>query len=395
MGRLIRLVLVLFMGIFVGWPVAPLIPGPAGGSGKEIPPAVVENHQHLAVLRLQGTPYEMGYQHGVARRAAIRQLLGEGLYGQTVLGRGQSHGILLAHARQLERGLPLDIQRELHGIADGAGLSYEDILLLNLVLNRLPSLPLASIHALPPLPALNLQALVFAAWPPAIHQSEGVDGTLLGWRLDVPNEAARLRRHLMAVIYQPTDGQAYITVTWSGQVGAWCGLNEASLAVCATPAEGGDIVSQELSPAILSRQLLAHAHDGEQALRQAVQHDYVSTFRLFIADGRRQIATVIVFGAHRYDIIESQTGLVAFGSDWPQLVSLLKGNLGWLRGDKALAALSSGRTHGEDTPGICGESTLVNALFAPGRGELWVGLDLLPASCRRYLHLRLADGNVG
>jgi hypothetical protein len=395
MGRLIRLVLILFMGIFAAWPVAPLIPGPAGGPGKEIPLAVVENHQHLAVLRLQGTPYEMGYQHGVARRAAIRQLLEEGLYGQTVLGSGQSHGILLAHARQLERGLPVDIQRELHGIADGAGLSYEDILLLNLVLNRLPSLPLAPIHALPPPPALNLQALVFAAWPPAIHRSEGVDGTLLGCRLDVPNEAARLRRHLLAVIYQPADGQAYATVTWSGQVGAWCGLNEASLAICTTPAEGGDPGNQELSPAILSRQLLARAHDGEQALRQAIQHDYVSTFRLFIADGRRQLATTIVFGAHRYDIIESQTGLVAFGSDWPQLVSLLERNLGWLRRDKALAALSSPRARGEDTSGLCGESTLVNVLFAPGRGELWVGLDLWPASCRRYLHLRLAGGNVG
>lgn len=378
MGKLIRLVIILTVAAIAGWPVAPRIIGPAAGRGHEIAPAIVENYEHLTVLRLRGTPYEMGYQHGAAQRAAIRQWVEEQVYGRTILGGGQSHGILLAHARWLESTFPSEIRRELRGIADGANLSYEDILLLNLVLNHLSSLPPVPASALPTPPTLNLQALAFAAWPPATGQ----DDTLLGYRLDAPGQAELLRRHLLAVVYRPIDGQTYATLTWSGQIGAWCGFNQAGLAICATPAEGGDTGARELAPAILTRQLLAQAQDGEQALRQAIQHDYVAAFQLLIADGAHQTATAIEFGAHGYEIVESQTGLMTFGSEQAQLATLLSSNLGWLNRDKALAALSSGRT--------CGESTLLDTLFAPGRGELWVGVGLWPASCRRYLRLDLA-----
>lgn len=391
MGRLTRLVFILIMTTVTGLLAAPRVIGPAATRGNEIRRAVVEDHGHLTILRLRGTPYEMGYQHGVAQRTAIQQWVNEEVHGRTILGSGQSHGVLLAHARQLERALPLEIERELRGIADGAGLSYQDILLLNLVLNRLPSLPLLPTDALPPPPTLNLQALAFAAHRPATRQDDTLDDILLGYRLNAPGQADRLRRHLLAVIYQPTDGQAYATLTWSGQVGAWCGLNEANLATCATPAEGGDTSVQELPPAILTRQLLAHAQDGEQALRQAIRHDYIAAFQLIIADGARLTTTAIAFGVHQYEIVESQTGVLTFGQEQAQLASLLNNNFDWLNRDKALAALSSRRAADERTPGICGESTLLNVLLTPSRGELWVGLDLWPASCRRYLRLHLSD----
>jgi len=406
-ARLTRLLIVLIVTTVAGLPIAPRIIGPAATHANDISRAVVEDHGHLTILRLRGTPYEMGYQHGVTQRSVIRQWVNEEVLGRTILGMGQSHGVLLAHARQLERAVPLEIQHELRGIADGAGLPYTDILLLNLVLNRLPSVPFLPAEAPSLPPTLNLQALAFAAspvsassrselgvrketWPSAARQDDRLEDTLLGYRLNAPGQAGRLRRHLLAVIYQPADGQAYATLTWSGQVGAWCGLNEANLAMCATPAEGGDVNDQELPPAILTRQLLAHARDGEQALRQAIRHDYVATFQLIMADGARNTTTVIAFGAHRYDIIEAQTGVLTFGPGQAQLASLLNRNLGWLNRDKALAALSNRQAPDGKTSGICGESTLLSALLVPSYGELWVGLDLWPAACHRYLRLRLS-----
>jgi hypothetical protein len=373
--------------------------GPAVPPANEISRAVVEDHGHLMVLRLRGTPYEMGYQHGVAQRTVIRQWVKEEVLDRIILHSGQSHGILLAHARQLERTLPLEFRRELRGIADGAGLPYKDILLLNLALNQLPPLLLLPANALPLPPTLHLQALAFAAVrlsaqdkasPSVTSQDDAPFDTLLGYCLNAPGQAGRLRRHLLAVIYQPAAGQAYATLTWSGQVGAWCGLNEANLATCATPAKGGDASDQELPPAILTRQLLAHAQDGEQALRQAIQHDYVAAFQLIIADGARQTTTAITFGAHHYDIVESQTGVLTFGQEQAQVAALLNSNLGWLNRDKALSALSSRWAPNGRTTDMCSESTLLSALLIPSRGELWVGLDLWPAPCRRYLRLRLS-----
>jgi len=387
MNRLLRLALMLVIGAAAALPPAALVIG----HNEVIPPATVETHGHLTVLHLRGTPYEMGYQHGAAQRAVIRQWLRDEIYRRAIAQDGQSHALLLIQAHELARSLPLEIQSELRGIADGAGLAYQDILLLNLVLNHLPCQTLLADET-PPV-TLNLEALAFAAWPPATHQDDASDETLLGYRLDAPGTAERLRRHLLAVIYQPAVGQSYATLAWSGQVGAWCGLNRAGLAVCATPVEtvkAGDAGHQALFPPILVRHLLAQAQGGEQALRLALQQDYLAAFQLLIADGRRQTVSAVSFGAHRYEIVASLSGLMTFGPDQTLLESLLDRNLGWLDRDKALAALSNAGPDGEGAAGICGPATLLNALFVPGRGELWLGLDLWPASCRRYLRLRLA-----
>ena len=395
MARLTRLVLILAIGTIAGWPVAPRVIGAA--ASEKVPPAIVEEHGHLTILRLRGTSYEMGYQHGVAQRAVIRRWVNEQVYNRTILGDRQPHSILLTYAHQLERALPNDIRHELRGIADGAGLSFEDILMLNLVLNRLPSQPLPLPRALPALPILNLQALALAAQPPATSQSNASDSILLGYRLNAPDQATRLRRHLLAIVYQPSNGQTYATLTWSGQVGAWCGLNEAGLAICATPAKGDHAGNPEFPPAILTRRLLAHATDGEQALRQAIQHDYVAAFQLLIADGQRQSATAIAFSRHRYEMMsaaESDQGVLILAPNPSSVASLLSQNHGWLNRDKALALLanrqsSGGEPSGGESPDICSEATLFSALFVPGRGELWIGLDLWPASCRRYLRLNV------
>ena len=394
MARLVRLVLVLAIGAVAGWPVAPRVIGPAASRDGLISPAVVESWGHLTLLRLRGTPYEMGYQHGVAQREVIRRWVSQEVYGRRILGQGQSCGVLLAHARQMADGLPLEIRRELRGIADGAGVSYEDVLLLNLVLNRLLSQPLTSSSAPFASPALDLQVLAFVAWPPATRQEDALDNTFLGYRLEAPGQADRLRRHLLAIVYQPDEGQAYVTLTWSGQAGAWCGLNQAGLAICATPAKGEEAGDRELVPAVLTRHLLSRATDSEQALRLAVQHDYVAAFQLLIADGPRQSAMSVAFGNHRYEVSPaagSQPGVLVLGQDSLQAASLLRRNAGWLDRDKALAVLAARQPLDGGSPGLCDEATLFNVLFVPGRDELWVGVGLWPAFCRRYLCLGLAD----
>jgi len=393
-ARLVRLVIVLAIGAVAGWPVAPRVIGPAASRDGRISPAVVKSWGHLTLLRLRGTPYEMGYQHGAAQREVIRRWVSQEVYGRRILGQGQSCGVLLAQARQMADGLPLEIRRELRGIADGAGVSYEDVLLLNLVLNRLLSQPLTPSSAPLASPALDLQALAFAAWPPATRPEDALDNTLLGYRLESPGQADRLRRHLLAIVYQPAEGQAYATLTWSGQAGAWCGLNQAGLAICTTPAKGGEAGDRELVPAVLTRHLLSRATDSEQALRLAVQHDYVAAFQLLIADGPRRSAMSVAFGNHRYEVSPaagSQPGLLVLGQDSLQAASLLNRNAGWLDRDKALAVLAARQPLDEGSPGLCGEAMLFNVLFVPGRGELWVGAGLWPASCRRYLCLGLAD----
>jgi hypothetical protein len=104
-------------------------------------------------VTLTGAPYDRGLQHGTRLRSKIRSfyttLLTNSLY--PYLSREQpdiasvlteyrkpqyqegrfAHALLLDSARSVERTLNRAIREELQGIADGSGLTYEEVLVLN------------------------------------------------------------------------------------------------------------------------------------------------------------------------------------------------------------------------------------------------------------------------
>ena len=105
------------------------------------------------VIHLHGTPYEQGRQHGVALKSKIHSfyttLLTASLY--PYLGREQADlstllkvysgeryqnghfafELLLDSALSIEKSLSKNHRDELRGIADGSGLSYNEVLVLN------------------------------------------------------------------------------------------------------------------------------------------------------------------------------------------------------------------------------------------------------------------------
>lgn len=94
---------------------------------------VLEEEGVQLVLNLQGTPYEMGYQHGYLLKELVAQNI-DRFIDQKILP-GQN----LAPIKQFLEAIPSllphipeTIIEELKGLADGAGIAYEKILLLNL-----------------------------------------------------------------------------------------------------------------------------------------------------------------------------------------------------------------------------------------------------------------------
>ena len=83
----------------------------------------------LAVLHLEGTPEEMGAQHGTLLRDAVQALVKD--YLPKVL-RG-SREEALARARVLEKQIPDRFVREMKALAAAAAVPYEDVLLGSVV----------------------------------------------------------------------------------------------------------------------------------------------------------------------------------------------------------------------------------------------------------------------
>ena len=110
----------------------------------------------LEVLRLQGTPYQRGLQHGKQLSSKIKSFyttmlktsllpylnreqtdIAAVLKGYDPLlhpeyGNGQFSTLLLREsAAELEKDIPQVYRDEMRGVADGAGVPYEDVLVLN------------------------------------------------------------------------------------------------------------------------------------------------------------------------------------------------------------------------------------------------------------------------
>jgi hypothetical protein len=119
----------------------------------------VEQPPYVETVELSGTPYEMGFQSGKFFSSKIRsfytQLLTTALlpwlnrqqpdiesvlkeYAKPLYDNGQfSYQVLLQSGENLLKDMPQDYQEEMQGVADGAGLPFEQILVLNTLLDSM------------------------------------------------------------------------------------------------------------------------------------------------------------------------------------------------------------------------------------------------------------------
>ncbi len=90
-----------------------------GGSGRLLPPDGPDAVAHLVV---EGTPYEMGWWHGRLLAPEVGREAREPLEPDLASTLG-------AYAAGMRQFLPPDLEQELRGIADGAGVRADDLFL--------------------------------------------------------------------------------------------------------------------------------------------------------------------------------------------------------------------------------------------------------------------------
>ncbi len=194
--------------------------GPAG-----LPWAAAEAHggrlevlpSGMAILHLQGTPEEMGRQHGTLLRGPVRWLVEH--YLPKVL-RGERDRAL-ASARALEPQIPERHRREMAAMAEAAGVPYDDILLGSVVVELL---------------GLN-QCSGLVAWGATIEGG----GTVVGRNLEWP-DLGMLGQYGLLVAARPKDLRPYLSVGFPAMVGVVTGMNGTGVfageLVVLTPVDG-------------------------------------------------------------------------------------------------------------------------------------------------------------
>ncbi|MEM0358629.1 MAG: C45 family peptidase [Candidatus Hadarchaeales archaeon] len=295
----------------------------------------LENVGGKYLLRVEGSPYEMGYQHGYLLAKGVQRMTKEFIYAVV-----ESYGIpreltdllkplIIAMCHANEKFVPKEFREEMKGIVDGANdygnlylenwenLSYEDVLLLNLGFDILLSIAYPIITPLLPLEKVGISPLScdgFVVKNRATADGKARMGRNFMFTAKVFSEEALLIEHV------PSKGKRFVSVTAPGFVGVTSAMNEEGLAI------GMDMVpAMNTHPAVvgmgcllLARKVVQYSRTLEEAVWTIKKAVRGTPWLYIIGDGkgRRRFGAVIETSA---DFCEVRYNDYIYPSKFPLL----------------------------------------------------------------------------
>ncbi len=339
---------------------------------------VVEEHHGLHLLRLSGSPYEMGYQHGQAQKAEIRAILRR--YADLAGSRWDRLWDMETLVAQADAFFgPTDME-EMRGIAKGADVTLGSVISHNLRLYL----------------DAGAGGLHFAVTA-RLNQNHGL--------LHAANEELRLglgvRDCLDRIIQvrKPAAGLASITFGVAGQVGSLNGINARGLAI--STAALLDIPKDEPSPVgrlpiVIVKAALEQAEDIEAAVAIIRQVPKAGAFSLCLSHSPSDRVCYVEFDGQELKVLPTAPAVISanhrlmrtFASEIPAASLHRLNRLRDLLGGDPPRDVTSERaqkvlrdhfdpSRGREVP-ASNINTLrrvdnqISIIFEPGRGNLWV-----------------------
>ncbi|MCU0873481.1 MAG: C45 family autoproteolytic acyltransferase/hydrolase [Pirellulaceae bacterium] len=331
------------------------------------------------VLHLKGTPYEMGYQHGVLFKDHVRE---NARYLLEVKGDQESleWGPVRVKPRALietiietqKRFVPDRYLEEIRGLAEGSGMPEAEARLANFI----PEM--------------------FHCSGFALMNSATKDGTLYHGRVLDYAIDWRLQEHAVLIVAEPQGGIPFINVTYAGFIGSVTGMNARHVSI--GEMGGSGIGHWEGVPmAWLVRDALERAETLDDAVR--IFRDSPRTCQYFyvIADAKTNRAVGMEASWNAFFTIEpgqhhpllpkpvKDTVLLSAGDRYDELARRAQAAHGTFTAETAIRLM--------DRP-VAMKSNLHNVLFEPKSTRLWVanaGADLQPAAEREYRAFQLTE----
>jgi isopenicillin-N N-acyltransferase-like protein len=332
------------------------------------------------VLHVEGTPYEMGYQQGALLKDDIRvglRFLLEVKAKEAVL---EWNGLRLLDPKRVIAGIvrtqrkyiPERFFEEMRGLAQGAGLTLDEVLIANFI----PEM--------------------FHCSGFALSGSATKDGALYHGRILDYGCDWRLQDHAVLVVAKPKDRIPFVNVTYAGFIGSVTGMNAQLVSIGEMGGRG--LGHWEGVPmALLVRMVLEEAGNLDEAVAVFRDHPRTCEYYYVIADGKSRKAVGMeaawdVFGvvamgeAHpRLPHAVKDTVLLSVGDRYETLVRRVKAGLGTFDAASARALM--------DRP-VAMKSNLHSVLFETSTSRFWVAnasKDGAPAVTQPYYAFSLND----
>ncbi len=301
------------------------------------------------VLHLQGTPYEIGYQHGALLKEHIRENL---------------HFLLAVKGAPVKVGpLPLSPRVAIESI-----VKFQEPHVPPKYFQEMEALAAAADVPVKDVRAANFIPELFHCSGFAVMNSATKDGTLYHGRVLDYAVDWQLQDHAVLIVCEPAGGIPFVNVSYAGFVGSVTGMNARHVSIGEMGGRGlGHWDGMPM--ALLVREVLQTAADLDEAI--AVFRDQPRTCEYYyvIADGNTNRAVGMEASWDKLSVIQAgeahrllphaikDAALLSAGSRYEELVRRTQEMHGRIDAQSALRLM--------DCP-VAMKSNLHNALFAPG-----------------------------
>jgi hypothetical protein len=388
--------------------------------------ATLEKRGGLNVIRLCGSHYEMGFQHGRLLHEEIR----DGVvpyYGHPV-----QHFAPFKHMNALARFLlakyfdwtiyrplmkasPAQYLAEIKGVADGSGLAFADIFRGNMLsdfnMNLVKVLEKKFLKQ-----AGQNGCTSFAAFGSATP-----DGDLIMGRNTDYAGSGLWDRNQTVMFYEPADGYRFANVSSAGLLKCNSCMNEKGVCLGAHFLFLNDTRADGVSFTFLELEIMKRAATVDEAIAIVKQNPRAGAFAFLIADGESNQAAVLEASAGNVGVRRTDDGVI-----WEtnmattaeiEPVDVLLGNgigknpIARFERMRMLSREKSGSITPEvaaqfmgDHMDMCSDSmrpvggiisqgmNLTSAVFRPATFDFWVADGLSPVCNNPYIGFNLTDG---
>jgi isopenicillin-N N-acyltransferase like protein len=332
------------------------------------------------VLHVKGEPYEMGYQQGALLRDDIRECVRFLFEVKAKEANIEIGGVKLLDPKRVIRGIvaqqrkhvPDRFFEEMRGVADGAALDVEDIVIANFI----PEL--------------------FHCSGFALSNTATKDGTLYHGRILDYGCDWRLQEHAILTVAEPRGRIPFVNVTYAGFIGSVTGMNAERISIGEMGGRGAG--HWDGTPmTFLVRMVLEEANSLERAVAVFRDRPRTCEYYFVIADGKTRKAVGMeaawdVFGtigmgeSHpRVPAAIKDAVVLSAGDRYKELVKRIKNGHGTFDAESA--------RHLMDRP-VAMKSNLHSVLFETTSMRFWVAnasKDGKPAAEQPYHAFRLGE----
>ncbi len=211
---------------------------------------------------------------------------------------------LVLAARSLQKNIPTEYLDEMEGVAEGAGVPYDSILLENTFLTLAEQTDPSKLLELP------ARCTNMAFFGDATTLGQPLLVSTLDWGMEKV-----LKDATIVLEMKPSSGHPFVSVTWPGMVGTLRAMGAQGLAVTEESVAAPNDTSADGVPInFLLRDVIEHANGLDDAVARVVKAQGTAGYHVTILDGHRRDARVVEKTATRQHVRKPVDG-VLWGCD--------------------------------------------------------------------------------